>query len=614
MKQLTTVGLWSSIWILAAASGLSAQALFQYPQSADLKAAELAVVPDVDLVLQAPPRLWAALPGEKSRSFLRSYLERRPTGVLWVGESADGDQLHVTLEQGNIFASLEGDGGHYSVGPKPYGRRGEHLLKTPTAAPDVDDFCGTHAPSSAAPPVGGTPAEPDLGAAELKMSPQIDTLVLYTPAALSAFGLSGVVGWAQTSMDLSNTAFRNSQMPARLRLVGVRRADFQENGSGISAINWLLQSPQPRNLRNEVGADVVALILRDAEDVCGVAATIPSGNIAAFNNSMFHVTQIPCINNHTFTHEMGHLFGMEHDPVNGRPVAFASFPWSYGHFVDGVFRTVMSYRTECTNENCPRRAYFSSPIIRSQGIPTGIDGARDNRRTGLSITPIIANFRQPVSGEPPDAPSGLGGEAEAFRVQLEWTDRSTNENGFEIERADDGDDGVFRQIATVPAGVTEFDDDTVEALTAYRYRVRAQNGFGVSGYSNTFAVTTASPDLSSCETDDSVVCLLDGRFEVRVSWRDFEGNEGTGRVLPGFSDQSAIFWFFTPDNWEMMVKMVDACSFNDHYWTFSAATTNVAFTVEVRDTATGRSKLYTNELGISAPAVTDTSAFATCPF
>ncbi|MEO1368508.1 MAG: M12 family metallo-peptidase, partial [Acidobacteriota bacterium] len=540
------------------------------------------------------------------RSFLRSYVEQRARGLLWVGEAADGDQLHVTLEQGLVFATLEGADGLYGIGPKPYGGAGDHLLKTPAAAPKVEAACGTEAHLAAAPP---TPSDEEVGAA-LKMSPQIDTLVLYTPDALSAFGLAGVVGWAQTSMDLNNTAFRNSQMPARLRLVGVRQASFRENGSGISAINWLVQSQQARDFRNEVGADVVSLLLADGTDVCGVAATIPSGNIASFNGSMFQVTLIPCINNHTYTHEMGHLFGMEHDPANGRSPAFASFPWSYGHYVDGQFRTIMSYRTECTNENCPRRPYFSSPLINFQGVPTGIAGVRDNRRTGLVTTPTIANFRQPVSGEPPEAPSNLTAEAEAFEVELSWRDGSDNENGFEIERDDGLGDG-FRQIATVTAGVTTFLDDTVEAQTPYRYRVRAQNGFGVSGYTAAIDVTTAAPDLSSCETDDTVVCLLGGRFEVRVQWLDFEGNEGVGRVLPGFSDQSAIFWFFTAENWEMMVKMVDACSFNDHFWIFSAATTNVGYTVEVRDTATGRSKIYTNELGVSAPAVTDTSALAT---
>ena len=45
---------------------------------------------------------------------------------------------------------------------------------------------------------------------------------------------------------------------------------------------------------------------------------------------------------------------------------------------------------------------------------------------------------------------------------------------------------------------------------------------------------------------------------------------------------------------------------------FSAATTNVEYTLTVTDTLTAESKSYRNELGTSAPAITDTGAFAAC--
>ena len=49
------------------------------------------------------------------------------------------------------------------------------------------------------------------------------------------------------------------------------------------------------------------------------------------------------------------------------------------------------------------------------------------------------------------------------------------------------------------------------------------------------------------------------------------------------------------------------------FWVFYAATTDVGFTVTVTDLLTGTSKTYANPLGQAADAVTDTSAFATCP-
>ena len=76
---------------------------------------------------------------------------------------------------------------------------------------------------------------------------------------------------------------------------------------------------------------------------------------------------------------------------------------------------------------------------------------------------------------------------------------------------------------------------------------------------------------------------------------------------------SGIFYFFNADNWELLLKILDGCSFTGNYWVFFAATTNVEFTITVTDIQAGAEKTYFNALGNPANAVTDTSAFATCP-
>ena len=116
-----------------------------------------------------------------------------------------------------------------------------------------------------------------------------------------------------------------------------------------------------------------------------------------------------------------------------------------------------------------------------------------------------------------------------------------------------------------------------------------------------------------CATDETTLCLNQGRFQVKVSWRDFAGATGPGTVVPFGSDDSGLFWFFTADNWEMLVKVLDGCGINEHYWVFATATTDVEYTLEVVDSSNGASKTYSNPLGTAAPAITDTSAFATCP-
>ena len=103
------------------------------------------------------------------------------------------------------------------------------------------------------------------------------------------------------------------------------------------------------------------------------------------------------------------------------------------------------------------------------------------------------------------------------------------------------------------------------------------------------------------------------RFRVEIDWRDFHGNLGSGRVVPYRSDDSGLFYFFDADNWEVLVKVLNGCGINGHYWVFAAATTNVEYTLRVVDIDTDIVSQYSNSLGTSAPAITDTFAFATCP-
>ena len=72
-------------------------------------------------------------------------------------------------------------------------------------------------------------------------------------------------------------------------------------------------------------------------------------------------------------------------------------------------------------------------------------------------------------------------------------------------------------------------------------------------------------------------------------------------------------WFFTPNNWEMLVKVLDGCSLNGHFWVFAAATTDVEYVLRVTDMQTGAVREYSNPLGNAAAAITDTSAFSACP-
>ncbi|HVE65448.1 MAG TPA: fibronectin type III domain-containing protein [Thermoanaerobaculia bacterium] len=97
--------------------------------------------------------------------------------------------------------------------------------------------------------------------------------------------------------------------------------------------------------------------------------------------------------------------------------------------------------------------------------PTPIPPALPAASSGLAATPVSRN-----------------------RIDLAWQDKSSNETGFQIERARNGN--PFSLIVTTAAGATSYSDTS--GLTPgklYSYRVRAVNAAGTSGYSNTASAT-----------------------------------------------------------------------------------------------------------------------------
>lgn len=114
-----------------------------------------------------------------------------------------------------------------------------------------------------------------------------------------------------------------------------------------------------------------------------------------------------------------------------------------------------------------------------------------------------------------------------------------------------------------------------------------------------------------CVPDDETLCLGDGRFQVTGTWTDFAGVSGPFHWVPA-TDDSGFAWFFDESNVEFLLKVLDGCSLNGHYWVFYAATTNVAFTVEVTDLETGDVETYENPLGNIPLSTTDVTAFPGC--
>ncbi len=116
---------------------------------------------------------------------------------------------------------------------------------------------------------------------------------------------------------------------------------------------------------------------------------------------------------------------------------------------------------------------------------------------------------------------------------------------------------------------------------------------------------------SACIKSPGVECLRDGRFEVKVSWSDGEGLQPAG-LLP-FTDQSLLGYFASSENIELIVKVLDGCSINGHFWLFAGGATDREVSIELRDTVSGSTSNYTTSVGEPFVAIRDVRALAVCP-
>ncbi len=123
----------------------------------------------------------------------------------------------------------------------------------------------------------------------------------------------------------------------------------------------------------------------------------------------------------------------------------------------------------------------------------------------------------------------------------------------------------------------------------------------------------ADPQLAqtNCVASTTVMCLQSQRFQVSATYRAAGSPTGTGQTVPLTTD-TGYLWFFDATNVEAVIKVLDGCALNQHYWVFAGGLTNVHTAITVTDTVTGATKTYDNPLGTPFQPLQDTSAFA-CP-
>jgi len=125
----------------------------------------------------------------------------------------------------------------------------------------------------------------------------------------------------------------------------------------------------------------------------------------------------------------------------------------------------------------------------------------------------------------PSAPSGLSAQAlSESSIRLSWSDGSSNESGFKIERAT-GAQGPFAQVGTVNAGIVQFTDTGLAASTIYQYRVRAYNGSGDSAYTAAVSAATLPPSTTIPAAPSQLSSPVTSTSTIVLAWVDNATNE-----------------------------------------------------------------------------------------
>lgn len=131
-------------------------------------------------------------------------------------------------------------------------------------------------------------------------------------------------------------------------------------------------------------------------------------------------------------------------------------------------------------------------------------------------SPIASATTFPTPPPPtvPIAPSNLGATTiSTSQINLAWTDNSTNETNFEVQRKTGA--GAYVTIATLAAGVTTYANTGLTSATAYTYRVRATNAVGASAYSNESTATTQTAAPAAPAT---LTATPQSTTSIQVNW------------------------------------------------------------------------------------------------
>lgn len=242
-----------------------------------------------------------------------------------------------------------------------------------------------------------------------------------------------------------------------------------------------------------------------------------------------------------------------------------------------------------------RNGVATTKLINSQvGYATVTATVDDGSQDGLDGT-VSVYFKSEAGyfdeDEPPSAPTVLNATAiNDTEIQLDWTDNSDDEFGFEIYRRK-GMDGIWESVGIVGNDVVEYTDFGLLPLTVYYYKVLAYNAAGDSDFSNEAYATTFQTPLTAPAAPSSLLASIAGATSITLDWTDNSDNES------GFEIQKR---FGLTGEW----ITVDRVRADTVQYTVPGLISKSSYYFRVRAYNSAGNSAWSNEANISTPAST----------
>ena len=625
---------------LLVAAGASGQSLLRLgslvedplggAEDADLFVARV----DLDLVRSAPDRLELSTPdGRVLVAELRVFEDRGNGDLMWAGGFREwGFETVVLTIRGGRFVGRFGEPGgakfRITAGPA-----GSGLLIDTARIPRDPEV--VHCPAGVlhgdrlpVPVVEASSSAPPRRVAEASNHNVLDVLMLYTPAAKERWGLDSIQtpeddsttpeAAIQASIDYLNMVFRNGELDVVVRLAHLAEAPVSLHGTGDetecgTTLARLVRDREVAALRAEHEADTVHLFASgvEVEDCGGLASLLTRAHTAAsFSPLAYSLTNIAVLDAaETFAHETGHNLGAHHDPQNvgdfGEAQRVLITPYAFGHtWFSPSSPNPPDVKTLMSSGGASTEPWFSTVRVEPNGWVLGKAGERENERAlrevGLRLAVQYSDYLTGRPGEPPTDPPPPGPTPTApgsltvmptgsTSAKLAWVDRSDNESGFRVQSRLQGQ--RWQTSRTVPADSEAADIDGLQSGGRYDFRVQAFNDNGASN-SNVVTVVLKDVEYTNCEPTAPVVTFDHGyTVSMCIEYLD----KGVGPPVTADakdyrleSKESAVLYFFDPDNAEVLIKVLDACKQNGYRWVFVAPVTTLAFNLYVEEVGSGK--------------------------